>query len=153
KQPPVSAENPDTYRYDPKNPTPTIGGDLFVEPMGARDHRPSDMTSLTFTTPEFDQPVEISGPSTVDLFVSSSADDTDFVVTLVDVHPDGYAQMLRESIQRASRRESIENPTPIVPKRIYKLTIPIHPISNQFQKGHRLRLTVASSSFPKYMPS
>jgi putative CocE/NonD family hydrolase len=153
KQPPTAAEKPDTYRYDPKMPTPTIGGDMFVEPMGARDHRPSDMTGLTFTTAPFDESVEISGPSTVDLYVSSSADDTDFVVTLIDVHPDGYAQTLRESIQRASRRESLENPTPIVPKRVYKLTIPVHPISNQFNKGHRLRLTVASSSFPKYMPS
>ena len=153
RQAPGAGEKSDTYRYDPKSPTPTIGGDMFVEPMGPRDHRPSDTTSLTFTTTAFDEPVEISGPSTVELFVSSTADDTDFAVTLIDVHPNGYAQTLRESIQRASRRESLESPTPIVPKRVYKLTIPVHPISNQFQKGHRLRLTIASSSFPKYMPS
>ncbi len=153
KQAPTTAEKADTYRYDPKNPTPTIGGDLFVEPMGARDHRPSDALSLTFTTPIFTEDTEISGPSSADLFISSTGDDTDFVVTLIDVHPNGYAQILRESIQRASRRESLEAPTPIVPKRVYKLTVAIHPISNSFLKGHRLRLTVASSSFPKYMPS
>jgi len=150
---PPAGEKPDIYNFDPRDPTPTIGGDLFVEPMGARDHRPADQRSLTFTTPPFTEDMEISGPSTAELYVSSDADDTDFVVTLIDVHPDGYAQILREGILRASRRESLVSPSPIEPGKMYKLTIPIHPVSKLFQRSHRLRLTVASSSFPKYMPN
>lgn len=153
RQMPPAADKPDLFEYDPRRPVETIGGDNAIEPAGARDHRPADRKSLTFTTAPMTEDSEISGPSTVDLYISSSADDTDFVATLIDVHPDGYAQQLRQTILRASRRESLENPTPIVPGKVYKLTIPIYPVSNVFQKGHRLRLTVTSSSFPKYLPN
>ncbi len=152
KQPPAG-EKPDVFDDDPRNPVESIGGDLFVEPMGPRDHRPADEKSLTFTTSPLDGDMEISGPSSAELYVSSSADDTDFLVTLIDVHPDGYSQILREAVLRASRRESLERPTPISPGKVYKLTVPIHPVSNVFKKGHRLRLAVSSTSFPKYMPN
>lgn len=152
RQPPAD-DAADKYEYDPKNPAPSIGGDLFTEPMGPRDHRPADRRSLTFTTAPLPEDMEISGPGSAELYVSSTADDTDFVVTLVDVHPDGYAQILRQNILRASRRESLEKPAPIVPGKVYQLTIPIFPISNVFLKGHRLRLTVSSSSFPRYLPN
>ena len=148
-----AAGDSDVYNYDPRDPTPMIGGDLFVEPMGARDRQASDQKELDL----YDD-ANGGGHGSIrakhsGLYVSSSANDTDFIATLSDVHPDGYAQTLRESILRASRRESLSNPTPIVPGRVYKLTIQIHPISNVFMKGHRLRLTVSSSSFPKYMPN
>ncbi len=153
RQMPPANEKADVYEYDPKNPAPSIGGDLFEDPMGAQDHRPADQKSLTFTTTPLAEEMEISGPGAIDLYVSSTADDTDFVVTLLDVHPNGYAQVLRQNILRASRRESLEKPAPILPGKIYKLTIPIFPISNLFLKGHRLRVTVASSSFPRYLPN
>ncbi len=87
------------------------------------------------------------------MYASSSTDDTDFVVTLIDVHPDGYSQILRQNILRASRRESLERPSEIVPGRVYMYTIPIYPVGNVFQKDHRLRLTVSSSSFPRWLPN
>ncbi|MBI4442793.1 MAG: CocE/NonD family hydrolase [Acidobacteria bacterium] len=150
---PPAGDKPDTYQYDPRNPVPTVGGDLFLDDNnGVKDHRPADRRSLTFTTEPFAENMEIIGPSTVQLYVSSTADDTDFIVTLVDVHPNGYAEMLRQNAQRASRRDSLEKPTPIEPGKVYQLTIPIVPISNLFLKGHRLRLTVTSSSFPRYLP-
>jgi len=147
-----AGEKPDVFDYDPKDPVESIGGDLLIEPNGARDHRPADRRSLTFTTAPLPEDLEISGPGTLELYASSSADDTDFVAALIDVHPNGYAQLLRQNILRASRRESLENPTAIEPRKVYKLTIPIYPISNVFLKGHRLRLTVSSSSFPKWLP-
>ncbi|MBI4442794.1 MAG: CocE/NonD family hydrolase [Acidobacteria bacterium] len=153
KSTPSASDQPNAYEYDPKTPVESIGGDLFEQPMGVRDHRPADQKSLTFTTPPLTEDMEISGPSSVELYVASTADDTDFVVTLLDVQPDGYAGVLRQSILRASRRESVEKPTPIVPGRVYKLAISIPPISNVFLKGHRLRLTVTSSSFPRYLPN
>ena len=121
-----------------------------MAPMGVQDHRPVDRQSLTFTTDPLTEDMEISGPSTVELYISSTADDTDVVAILSDVRPDGYSQILRRNILRASRRESLENPTAIEPGKAYKLTIPIFPVSNMFLKGHRLRLTVSSSSFPKW---
>jgi putative CocE/NonD family hydrolase len=150
---PPAGDKPDTYEFDPRNPIISIGGDLFVQPMGARDHRPADRRSLTFTTAPLTEDLEVAGPSTAELYVSSTTDDTDFVVTLIDVHPNGFSQILRQNILRASRRESLEEPTPIVPKRVYKLTIPIYPVGNVFLKGHRMRLTVSSSSFPRWLPN
>ncbi|MBI4443609.1 MAG: CocE/NonD family hydrolase [Acidobacteria bacterium] len=150
---PPANDKPNPYRYDPKDPVLSIGGYMSVEPGGARDHQPADRRSLTFTTAPLEEDLEISGPSTVELYVSSTADDTDFVATLIDVHPNGYAQMLQQNILRASRRESLENPTPIEPGKGYKLTIPVFPISNVFFKGHRIRLTVTSSSFPRWLPN
>ncbi len=146
------SEKADVYEYDPKNPLPSIGGDLFIEPKGVRDHRPVDQKSLTFTTSPFTEDTEITGLPSVELYASSTANDTDFVVTLVDVRPGGYAAYLRQNILRASRRESLEKPTPITPGKIYKITIPMFPISNVFLKGHRLRLTISSSSLPRYLP-
>jgi putative CocE/NonD family hydrolase len=150
---PAADDKSVNFQYDPKDPVLSIGGDLFVEPSGAQDHRPADRRSLTFTTAPLPADTEVSGPARVELYAASTADDTDFVVTLVDVHPDGRAQLLRQNILRASRRESLSEPSPIEPGRIYKLTIPIFPISNLFERGHRIRLTVSSSSFPRWMPN
>jgi putative CocE/NonD family hydrolase len=150
---PGPSEQSARFTFDPKDPVLSIGGDLFVAPAGVQDHRPADRRSLTFTTAPVTQDTEVSGPSEVELYASSSADDTDFVVTLIDVHPNGYSQLLRQNVLRASRRESLEKPTAIQPGKVYKLTIPIFPIGNVFKQGHRIRLTVSSSSFPKWMPN
>ena len=153
RQMPPASDGPDIYKYDPRDPVQSIGGDLFIKPRGARDHRPAGLKSLTFTTAPLEEDLEVSGTSTLELYASSTADDTDFVATLIDVHPNGYSQILRQNILRASRRESLENPTAIEPGKVYKLTIPTYPISNLFLRGHRQRLTVSSSSFPKWMPN
>jgi putative CocE/NonD family hydrolase len=146
-------ESPDAYEYDPAHPLSTFGGDLFVQPDGAQDHRAVDRESLTYTTPPLESDVEVTGFSRVEFYASSTAVDTDFVVTLVDVHPSGFAQHLRQNILRARYRDGDEKPTLLEPGRVYPFAIEIYPISNLFKKGHRIRLSISSSSFPKWYPN
>jgi len=152
-QAPAKGEAPDAYDYDPRNPVPSIGGDLFVQPNGARDHRPAERMSLTYSTPPLESPVEVTGIARAELFASSSAVDTDWVVTITDVHPDGYSQTLRQNILRARHRNGSESPTFLEPGEVYPFTIELYPISNLFKRGHRIRITVSSSSFPKWYPN
>ena len=146
-------DKPDAFEYDPLKPVPTIGGDLFIQPNGARDHRPTDRLSLTYTSPPLDRDTEITGPPKVEFYASSSALDTDWVATISDVHPDGYSQILRQNILRARYREGDTGPVLMVPGQVYRFTIELYPISNLFKKGHRIRLTMTSSSFPKWFPN
>ncbi len=146
-------EPADTYDYDPRNPVPSIGGDLFVQPNGARDHRPADKRSLTYSTEALTSPVEVTGLPKLEFYASSSAVDTDWVVTLTDVHPDGYSQTLRQNILRARYRDGMERPTLMKPGEIYRFEIEMYPISNLFLEGHRIRVVLSSSSFPKWYPN
>ncbi|TDI35322.1 MAG: CocE/NonD family hydrolase [Acidobacteria bacterium] len=146
-------EPPDIYEYDPRNPVPSIGGDLFVQPNGARDHRPAGKRSLTYTTSVLTSPVEVTGLPKLVFYASSSAVDTDWVVTITDVHPDGYSQTLRQNILRARYREGDEAPVFMKPGEIYPFEIEMYPISNVFLEGHRIRIVVSSSSFPKWYPN
>jgi putative CocE/NonD family hydrolase len=148
-----SAAQPDVYRYDPAHPVPSIGGDLFIEPMGARDHRPADRLSLTYTTPVLEKDVEVTGVPRVEFFASSSAVDTDWVVTICDVHPNGYSQILRENILRARYRSGDQRPELMTPGTVYKFTIDMYPISALYKSGHRIRIALTSSSFPKWYPN
>ncbi len=150
---PPGAEPPTSFAYDPNDPVPSIGGDLFIEPNGARDNRPAERRSLTFTTPALTEDTEVTGMPTVELWASSSAVDTDWTVTITDVHPDGYSQTLRQNILRARYRDGDEAPTLMTPGETYKFTIEMYPISNLFKAGHRIRMTVSSSSFPKWYPN
>lgn len=150
---PAADEKSDSYSYDPRKPVPTIGGDLFIQPNGARDHRPADRLSLTYTTPRLDRDVEVTGIPKVELFASSSAVDTDWVVTISDVHPDGYTQILRQNLLRARFRDGYERPALMKPNTPYTFAIEMFPISNLFKQGHRIRLTLTSSSFPKWYPN
>lgn len=150
---PPGDEKPDSFEYDPREPLPSIGGDLFVQPNGARDHRAADARSLTFTTPALERDMEVSGIISVSLYAASSAVDTDFVVTVSDVHPNGYAQILRQNIMRASLYPSFERKNLLEPGKIYRFDFELYPISNLFKKGHRIRISVSSSSFPKWYPN
>ena len=105
---------------------------------------------LCFTTAVLDRPVEVTGHVTLILYVSSSAPDTDFTGKLVDVHPDGKAILLCEGIQRARYRASLTDPAPLDPGTVYELTIDLCVTSNVFLPGHRIRLEVSSSNFPRY---
>jgi hypothetical protein len=95
-------------------------------------------------------PVEVTGPVTLTLFVSSSAVDTDFTGKLVDVHPDGRAIILCEGIQRMRYRDSLAQARFMTPGQIYEITIDLTATSNVFLAGHRIRLEVSSSNFPRY---
>jgi putative CocE/NonD family hydrolase len=148
-----AAEPPDTYASDPRKPVPSIGADLFIQPMGARDHRTADRLSLTFTTPPLDEDTEVTGLAKLEFYASSSAVDTDFTVALTDVHPDGYSQILRQNILRARYREGDTRPVLLTPGQVTKMTIEMYPVSNLFKKGHRIRIAIASSAFPKWLPN
>ena len=94
--------------------------------------------------------MEVTGPVSLALYVSTSAQDTDFTGTLVDVHPDGKAIIICEGIVRTRFRESIQHPTLIEPGQVYRLSIDMWETSNVFKAGHRIRLEVSSSNFPRF---
>jgi len=152
----AKSEPVDRYIYNPENPAPTTGGPLCCEATrlrpGPRDQRPVEARDdvLIYQTPVLTQDVEVTGPITLELFASSSAADTDFTGKLVDVSPDGFAQNLTEGIIRAKYRDSQEKATLITPDEIYKFKIDLWATSNVFKKGHRLRLEISSSNFPRF---
>jgi len=150
------AESPDRYTYDPANPAPTIGGPLCCDSEhlkpGPRDQRPVEGRNdvLIYSTPALAQDLEVTGPIKADLFVSSSAVDTDFIAKLVDVWPDGFAQNLTEGILRVRYRDSQEHPALMNPGQTYKLSIDLWSTSNVFRKGHKVRVEISSSNFPRF---
>ncbi len=105
---------------------------------------------LVYSGDVLESDLEVTGPIALKLFAASSAPDTDFTAKLVDVRPDGYAQNIAEGIVRARFRNSLESPTPIKPGEVYEYTIDMWSTSHVFKAGHRLRLDVSSSSFPRY---
>ena len=150
------SESPDRYTYDPANPAPTIGGPLCCDSdhlkPGPRDQRAVEARDdvLVYSTPALAQDLEVTGPVRLELFASSSAVDTDFTAKLVDVWPDGLAQNLTEGIVRGRYRDSQEQPVLMNPSQTYKLSLDLWSTSNVFRKGHRLRLEVSSSNFPRF---
>ncbi len=105
---------------------------------------------LIYSTPAFAQDMEVTGPVTLDLYASTSAVDTDFTAKLVDVWPNGFAQNLTEGILRLRYRNSQETPEAAKPGEIYHLKVDLWATSNVFLTGHRLRLEVSSSNFPRF---
>lgn len=156
KEAPQAEEVADHYDYDPANPVPTMGGPLCCDSLhlepGPRDQRSAEARQdvLVYTTAAFTQDTEMTGPVTLELFAKSSAVDTDFTGKLVDVWPNGFAQNLTEGILRARYRDSQEEATLLNPGQIYKLTLDLWSTSNVFRAGHRLRLEVSSSNFPRF---
>jgi hypothetical protein len=149
-------EKPDQYVYDPNDAVPTIGGPLCCGALptgiGPQDQRPAEARAdvLVFTTPAFAKDTEVTGPVTLDLYVSSSAVDTDFTGMLVDVWPNGFAQNLTSGILRMRYRNSQEKPELGNPGETYHVTVDLWATSNVFLTGHKLRLEVSSSNFPRF---
>jgi putative CocE/NonD family hydrolase len=149
-------EHADTYLYDPQRPVPTLGGRVMSPAMaheaGPVDQRRAESREdvLCYTTPVLDRPVEVTGHVSLTLFISSSATDTDFTGKLVDVFPDGRAIYLTDGILRARYRNSLADPELLTPGQVYGLTLDLSVTSNVFLPGHRIRLEVSSSNFPRY---
>jgi putative CocE/NonD family hydrolase len=150
-------DSADSFVYDPANPVPTVGGPLCCDSAhlapGPRDQNEVEARPdvLVYSTPPLDQDLEVTGPVTLDLFAKSSAVDTDFTAKLVDVWPNGFAQNLTEGILRARFRESTAGePKPTTPGQVYEYKIDLWSTSNVFLKGHRIRLEVSSSNFPRF---
>ncbi len=147
---PVGAEAPDSYLYDPANPVPTRGGGTLYIPGGPYDQQDVDILGLTYTTEPLSKAVEIAGPVTATLYALSSARDTDWVVRLSDVHPDGTSILVADGILRARYRESRARPSLLTPGQIYAFTVDLWSTSYLFQAGHRIRVAVTSSNFPRW---
>ncbi len=152
----VPVEAADTFLYDPRRPVPSLGGTVLAVASGAFPG-PADQASvetrddvLCFTAPVLEHPVEVTGHVSLVLHVSSSAPDTDFTGKLVDVHPDGRAILLCEGVQRARYRKSLTDPELLEPGEVYELTVDLGVTANVFLPGHRIRLEVSSSNFPRY---
>jgi uncharacterized protein len=171
---PAEPSSAATFRFDPSDPVPTIGGNISVGfefmPAGGFDQRavisvlgPNDSLPLaarhdvlTFETEPLTAAIEVTGPITADLWISSSAADTDFTVKLLDIYPpspdypDGYALNLTDSIMRARFRNSFLAPKLMKADEIYRLSFPLYPTSNLFQIAHRIRVDISSSNFPRF---
>jgi putative CocE/NonD family hydrolase len=145
-------EAPDRYRYDPAHPVPMIMDPTFAQLGGPDDYRPVERREdvLVFTSEPFAATSLVCGPVRIELSASSSAKDTDFTGKLLDVWPDGYAQRLSDGIVRARFRNGGDKANLIEPGRIYSYDIDLWNTCQQFKPGHRVRIEVSSSTFPKY---
>jgi putative CocE/NonD family hydrolase len=150
------SEESDQYSYDPRDPVPTTGGPLCCDsvhlPAGPRDQRSVELRKdvLVYSAAPFAHDTEVTGSIVVELYVKSTAVDTDFTAKLMDVWPTGYAQNLSEGILRARYRESQSVPSLLVPGQVYKIKLDLEATSNVFRAGHVLRLEISSSNFPRF---
>ena len=153
----TNTDNPDGFTYDPMNPVPSYGGNVCCTGNavtgGAFDQRKMEARAdiLVYTSEPLKEGIEVSGPIDVTLYVSSDAKDTDFTVKLIDVYPDGTAYNLDETIQRLRYRNGYDKPLVwMEPGKVYKVTLQPMTTSNFFEAGHRVRLEVSSSNFPRF---
>ena len=149
---PQGEEPPDSFSYDPHDPVPTRRGNTLIIPHGVADQRDVEdrQDVLVYTSVPLERDIEITGPISVRLFAASSAVDTDFTAKLVDVRPDGYAQNLQDGIVRARYRTSASESTPITPGQVYEYTIDLWATSHVVRAGHRIRVDISSSNFPRF---
>jgi putative CocE/NonD family hydrolase len=145
-----SVAPPDRFVCDPSNPVPTGA-------RGGYSRTPSDQREieqrrdvLVYTTAPLTTPIEVTGPVTVHLWAASSATDTDFTAKLVDVHPDGAARMLTDGILRARYRRGKTSPVLLTPDKAEEFIIDVGATSNVFAAGHRIRVEISSSNFPRF---
>jgi putative CocE/NonD family hydrolase len=154
---PPSTGTADVFFYDPRNPVMSYGGNVCCTgnaiTAGSFDQRRMEARQdvLVYTSEAFKEGTEISGPITPTLYVSSDARDTDFTVKVLDVYPDGRAYNLDESIQRMRYRDGYDKPPVWMEKdKVYKVSLQPLTTSNYFAAGHRLRIEVSSSNFPRF---
>ena len=154
---PGAVDKPDSFTYDPMNPVPTLGGyRVGSDPAGlggSFDQRKIEERAdvLVYTTEPFVEGTQVSGPISPTLYVSSDAKDTDFTIKVMDVYPDGTAYNLDESIQRMRYRDGYDKPIVFMePGQVYRMSFQPLVTSNYFLPGHRLRIEVSSSSFPRF---
>ncbi|MCM5680342.1 CocE/NonD family hydrolase [Schlegelella sp. S2-27] len=154
--PAPAGEANDEFVYDPAKPVPSRGGPLCctgnpADRAGPVDQRDVETRSdvLVYTSPPLQRPLRIAGPLVAKLTVSSSAPDTDFVARLVHVWPDGRATSIQEGALRARYREGTDKPALMTPGQTYQIAVNMRSIAYLLPEGHRLRLHVTSSSFPR----
>ncbi len=155
---PAGGEPADLYLYDPRQPVPTAGGATFLPSLrlganaGPRIQREIEARGdvLVYSSMPLAQPLEVTGPVGFELWATTTAPDTDFVVRLCDVWPDGESRLACEGILRTRFHAGFEQPNLITPGRVYHYHIDLGPTSHVFLAGHRLRIDITSSSFPRF---
>jgi putative CocE/NonD family hydrolase len=152
-----ASDLPDKFDYDPNNPVPSYGGNVCCtgNAVAGGSFDQSKMETrpdiLVYSTEPLKQGIEVSGPIEVTLYVSSDAKDTDFTVNLIDVDPEGRAYNLDETIQRMRYRNGYDRPPAwMEPGKVYRVTLQPMTTSNYFKAGHRIRIEVSSSNFPRF---
>jgi putative CocE/NonD family hydrolase len=154
---PPASDSADAFTYDPANPVPSYGGNVCCTGNavtgGAFDQRKLEAREdvLVYSSEPLKEGIEVSGPIDVTLYVSSDAKDTDFTVKVIDVYPDGAAYNLDETIQRARYRNGYDQPLAwMEPDKVYRVALQPMTTSNYFAAGHRIRIEVSSSNFPRF---
>lgn len=154
--PPKGPLPPDQYTYDPKDPVPTMGGSVCCNPRlfpwGPMDQRRVEERRdvLVYTSDPFLDDIEVTGTIEVVLNISTSAPDTDFTAKLVDVSSDGHARNLCDGILRLRYREGLDKGVLAIPGSVYRISIDAGVTSNVFRAGHRIRVEISSSNFPRF---
>ncbi len=151
-------EPADGFRYDPANPVTTVGGASFLPGLfiaanaGPRDHQllASRTDVLCYASETLMHDTEVTGPVKAVLYIRSSAPDTDFTATLVDIHPDGRAMILTDGILRVRYRGGFDKPELMTPGTVYRVEVDMVATANVFAAGHRIGLEVSSSNFPRF---
>jgi putative CocE/NonD family hydrolase len=152
----AQADNPDHFYYDPMNPVTSYGGNVCCTGNaiegGSFDQRPMEARHdiLVYTSDPLEEGIEVSGFIESTLYVSSDAKDTDFTIKLIDVHPDGEAYNLDETIQRVRYREGYDKEVFMKEGEVYKVDLTPMSTSNFFKKDHRIRIEISSSNFPRF---
>ena len=152
----AGTDNPDGFTYDPMDPVPSYGGNVCCTGNaiqgGSFDQQEMEKRDdiLVYTTDALEEGVEVSGFIESTLYVSSDAKDTDFTIKLIDVYPDGSAYNLDETIQRVRYREGYDKEVFMEKDKVYKVDLTPMSTSNYFEKGHRIRIEISSSNFPRF---
>jgi len=153
---PAEGGQPDAFTYDPMNPVPSYGGNVCCTggaiQGGSFDQQEMEARNdiLVYTTEPLEEGMEVSGFVETTLYVSSDVKDTDFTIKLLDVYPDGRAYNLDETIQRVRYREGYDKEVFMEEGEVYKVELTPMATSNYFEKGHRIRIEVSSSNFPRF---
>jgi putative CocE/NonD family hydrolase len=150
-----AAKSTSSYRYDPASPVPTIGGNNCCGTptlAGPKDQRPLEQRQdvLVYQTDFLKEALAIAGPVSFKLHAATDGPDTDWVVKLIDVYPNGFSMPVAEGILRARYRKGFDQPSLLTPNEVYEFKIPMAGTANVFQKGHRLRILITSSDFPQF---
>lgn len=154
KTTPCDTLSSDVYQYDPANPTPVLGGNLLMSAIyqpGVKDQRDlySRKDIICYLSEELNEPLTLLGPVQAILWIASSAPETDFVVRLVDIHPDGFAENITDGITRTSQL-SLSNKNKFEKNKVFELSVDLWSVGHVFKAGHKIQVDISSSSFPRW---
>jgi len=151
-KPDVTGPSAVTYTFDPANPCPTLGGGNLTIPSGPHNQNPIETRPdvVLFTTDSLAEPLEVTGRVRADIYIESSAVDTDLSVRLCDVYPDGRSYLMAEGMLRLRHRNSFEKSELLTPGKVERVTVDCWSTSIIFNKGHRIRVAVTSSNYPRF---